>query len=146
MTLERDGWFLTLLSIVTPQQCDLMGHLTVKEYMAFFDIGEWHTFVRCGFEPEMVEARNLGYADVDHKVRYEREIRAGQTVILRSAVTGFGRTSIRARHEMWNGTTGDRAAFLDSVSLQFDTHARKATPHIPEIQRRLASMVVRVEE
>jgi len=145
-SLERDGWFLTVLDIVQPQQCDSMGHLTVREYMGFFDVAEWHTFIRCGFEPGMIEARRLGYADVNHQIRYQRETRVGETVAVRSAVTGFGRTSINARHELWSGTTGVLAAFMDSVSLQFDTDARKAVPLIPEIRQRIGSMVVQVDD
>ena len=34
--------FETLRGVVYPAQCDAMGHLTVKEYMGFFDQAEWH--------------------------------------------------------------------------------------------------------
>ena len=86
LDLEKDGWTVTLLITVGPHHCDMMGHLTIKEYMGFFDQAEWNLFVTAGFKPGWVKELGVGYADVSHKVSYIREVLNGDTVVVRSAV------------------------------------------------------------
>lgn len=141
----RDEWFLTLFDMVRPEQCDSMGHLTVKEYMAFFDIAEWHTFTQCGFHPSMIDERKLGYADIDHKISYAKELHAGHSIIIRSSILRLGRKSITAKHEMWNGTLGELSATMESVSLQFDLRTRRSVELIPEIRARVPHLKIGAE-
>lgn len=119
-----------------------MGHLTVREYMGFFDISEWQSYAKCGFEPHWITDRKIGWADVEHHISYLREMRCGETVAVRATITGVGTKSLKIRHEMHNETTGALSAVLDSVSVQFDLTARSAIPLLQEVRDQATSLIV----
>lgn len=112
-----------------------MGHLTVKEYMGFFDQAEWHCFFWMGFQPRWISERHIGWADARHTVLYKREILAGDLVSVESRIVHVGTKSVTTLHQLFNAGDGTECATLEAVSVQYDLNLRCAIPLFPEVRR-----------
>ncbi|WP_413205783.1 acyl-CoA thioesterase [Rhodospirillum sp. A1_3_36] len=129
-----ENWINTLRAVVYPSHCDAMGHLTIKEYMGFFDQAEWHCFAAIGFDPAWIEDRSMGWADVHHEVDYKGELLAGALVIGESRVLRIGAKSLTTGHRLLNATTGKICATLQAVTVQYDLAQRCAIPLAEEVR------------
>jgi acyl-CoA thioester hydrolase len=118
--------FETLRGVVYPAQCDAMGHLTVKEYMGFFDQAEWHCFLALGFDPAWIERDRIGWADVRHEVDYRSEVLAGALVRAESRVIKVGGKSLTTAHMLYDAASGALCAEMQAVSVQYDLAARRS--------------------
>lgn len=123
-----ENWFETLRAVVYPAQCDAMGHLTVKEYVGFFDQALWHCFLNAGFQPGWIESERIGWADVRHDISYKRELAAGALVRAESSIVKVGNTSLTTAHCLLDAATGETCARMDAVSVQYDLERRRSMP------------------
>lgn len=134
--------FETLRGVVYPAQCDAMGHLTVKEYMGFFDQAEWHCFLTLGFDPAWIERENIGWADVRHEIDYRGELLAGALVRVESRVVEVGGKSLTTAHALHDAASGTLCAELRAVSVQYDL-ANRTSMALHDTVRRTAEAKLR---
>jgi acyl-CoA thioester hydrolase len=83
-------------------------------------------------------------AAVEQHIQYQRELRAGDVVTVRSTVLEVKDKAIRLRHQMSNDETGELAAVTEIVALHLDTTSRKARSLPPEVRER-ADLMIRGE-
>ena len=131
---QSDGLVLTGLVLVSPQHCDTMGHLTVKEYIGFFDQASWFLFSSIGYCSSWREARCLGWADVRSVANYRAELRLGELAYIWTSVTAVGTKSLTVHHQMRRANDDSLCATLESVIVQFDLSARCAVPLDPSVK------------
>ena len=119
--------------VVHPWQCDILEHLTVRNYLALFDDAAYHLL-----HLEMADVleaagpgRRLNWVDVRHGIDYLKELRAGDLVVIEGTCTKIGNASIACRYEMRNARTGDLNAVFEPVSVLFDLETRRSV-RIPE--------------
>ena len=129
--------------VAHPWECDVMGHLTTRYYMAMFDDGSYHFLNEVfGVSPGSQNAEGLGWADVRMVIEYQAEVAAGDLLEIRGRVIKLGGKSVTVGYEMHNLTRQELAATLEVITVLFDTRARKATaftddmrataaPHLP---------------
>ncbi|WP_417451109.1 acyl-CoA thioesterase [Kordiimonas sp.] len=114
-------------TIAHPQQCDVMGHLNIREYMAMFDEASYQLlFDIFGWTGEDALLKGVGFADVKHEIEYKAEVSAGQPVVITGKLTRIGGKSLALSYEMTNQASGELAATLACVCVLFDTKERKA--------------------
>jgi acyl-CoA thioester hydrolase len=113
----------TYRGVAFPWLCDAMGHLATQHYMAMFDIASLHFLAILGPPLHELSANGLGWADVHHEINYQREVRTGELVVVRSNLLSIGTTSVRYRHVM-TGEDGLARAVLEAVSVHFDLRSR----------------------
>ncbi|MDA8247785.1 MAG: thioesterase family protein [Rhodospirillales bacterium] len=130
-----DRTFETLRAVVYPAQCDAMGHLSVKEYMGFFDQAEWHCFLALGFDPAWIETEKIGWADVHHAIEYKSELLAGALVRAESSVVKVGNKSLTTLHHLYDAANGKLCASLEAVSVQYDLKQRQSVPLHDQVRR-----------
>lgn len=131
----------TFRGVIFPWQCDQMGHMNVQFYTSMFDQGTMHLLSMAGFTWDRLSEASLGFADVRHVVEYKAEQGAGNLIVVHSAITRLGNSSITLAHQMKNPETGALAATSEVTCVFFDLKARKSVP-IPDDLRASAQAYV----
>jgi acyl-CoA thioester hydrolase len=103
------------LAVVHPWLCDVMGHLSTRNYMAMFDDATYQFLSIIGYDARMASEQHWGWADVRHEINYISEIAAG--AVLR--VEGRAKAYV--------------CATLEAKIVCFDLEARRARPPPPYI-------------
>jgi acyl-CoA thioester hydrolase len=108
-------------------QCDILGHLTTRSYVAMFDDASYHYLhTMFGWSGNVDDAGKLSWADVRHTINYEAEVMPGDLLEVRAALTRIGSKSLTVTYEMVNLGNGDIAATLECVMVLFDRQERKS--------------------
>jgi acyl-CoA thioester hydrolase len=127
---------ITYRGAVYPWHCDHVGHMNVMWYVGKFDEATWNLFHQMGITPSYLRANQRGMAAVDQHIQYQRELKAGDVITIRSTVLEMAGKKIRFRHEMVNNDSGEVAAVCTMLGVHMDTQARKACPFPEEILAR----------
>ena len=122
--MEKNGFEL-YRGIVMPAQCDIYGHLNVRQYAAFFDDAGWHIPRMAGLSLEEIRARGLGTVVATLSIDFHHEIRAGQLVLVKGAVTRVGSKSFSHEMRLYEADSMTHCATQKTVEVCFDTRARK---------------------
>jgi len=117
---------MTYRGAVYPWHCDHMGHMNVMWYMGKFDEAVWNLFLEVGLTPSYLRSQERGMAAVKASIEYLQELRAGDVLEIRSAVTALGDKALSVRQTMINAETGAPVASIEAVALHLDTRLRKA--------------------
>ena len=128
--------------IAQPWECDVMGHLTTRFYVAMFDDASYHLLYQVfGWTISAHESGKFGWADVRHIIEYQAEVSAGDVLEIRGHVQKVGTKSFTAKYEMINLAKDEVAATLESVCVYFDLEARSAIPLTDEMKTRAHSFL-----
>ncbi|MEQ8327708.1 acyl-CoA thioesterase [Parvibaculum sp.] len=128
------GMVETNRSVVNTWECDTNNHMNARFFMARFSDAQGHMWAHAGLGRHEQAARGLATATVEMRLVYFRELRAGETLFVRTGILpGEGRT-IRYRHWLFSGDTGEPACAAEGAGLLFDKASRKAVP-LPETVR-----------
>ncbi|HEX5476753.1 MAG TPA: thioesterase family protein, partial [Burkholderiales bacterium] len=120
-----EKWFDMWRGIVMPAHCDVYGHMNVRHYAAFFDDAGWHFPRLAGLSLEEIRARGLGTVVATLSIEFHHEIRAGQLVLIKGAVTRVGTKSFSHELRLYEADSMQHCATQKSVEVCFDTRERK---------------------
>lgn len=124
--------------VAHPWQCDILGHLTTRFYMAMFDDASYHFLHHLfGWNGARNDAGTLGWVDVRHTINYDDEVKAGDLLEVRAALVAVGGKSMTVAYEMLNLGNAKVAATLEGVMVLFDLKERSAVT-IPDELRAMA--------
>jgi len=126
----------TYRGTVYPWHCDHMGHMNVMWYVGKFDEATWQLFTMLGLSPGWLRDNRRGMVALDQRIAYQRELHAGDTVVVRSAVLEVRDKVIRFAHQMFDVASGELCAVTQLVGGHLDTDLRKTTPLPEEVRRR----------
>ena len=118
---------LTYRGTVYPWHCDHMGHMNVMWYVGKFDEASWQLFTQLGLTPAYLRRHGRGMAAVEQRIRYLRELRAGDPVTVHTQMLEVKDKVLRFVHEMRDESTGEIAATSELTAVHFDTAMRRAT-------------------
>jgi len=122
--------------IAQPWECDVMGHLTTRFYVALFDEASYHLLYEVfGWTIGGHDSRKFGWADVRHVIEYKAEVSAGDILEVRGQLTKIGGKSFTALYQMINLAKDEVSATLESVCVYFDLEARCAIPLTEEMKQ-----------
>jgi len=124
---------ITHRGCVYPRDCDHMDHLNVASYVEKFDQATWNFFADLGLTAAYLRDNGIGLAAVEQNITYQRELRPGDVLTVRTQLVELAGKKIRFRHEMTNGVTGEAAAAIDQLALCIDTELRKSRPFPDDI-------------
>jgi len=132
-------------NVAHPWQCDVMGHMTTRFYVAMFDDASYHFLHQLfGWNGARNEAGELGWVDVRHTINYEAEVAAGDLLEVRAELLKVGGKSITVSYEMINLGSGDTAATLEGVMVLFDL-AKRCAVTIPDDLRDIARKHIKAD-
>ena len=144
-TLTRDislaradelGMVETNRSAVAPWECDSNGHMNTRFFMA--RVSDAHMWAHAGLGRHEQAARGLATATVETRLAYRRELMAGQTIVVRTSIEADSARTLRYRHWLFNGETGEPAFEAVGCGLLFDKSTRKAVTLPDDVKARLA--------
>ena len=136
------SWFDLYRGIVMPAHCDIYGHLNVRQYAAFFDDAGWHFPRMAGLSLEEIRARGLGTVVATLTIDFHQEIRAGQLLLIRGAVTRVGTEELRARDAPLEADAMTHCATQKTVEVCFDTQARKGVALPEDVRSKLQAICI----
>lgn len=119
-----------------------MGHMNVMWYVGKFDEATWHFLSQVGLTPKWLRDNNRGMVAVDQRISYQRELLAGDVLVIRSGVLDVSAKKIRFFHEMRNAVSEEIAAITLFISLHLDTVSRKSTAMPEEVALRACERIV----
>jgi len=123
--------------IAQPWECDVMGHLTTRFYVAMFDDASYHVLYQIfGWTISAEESRKFGWTDVRHVIEYKAEVSAGDVLEIRAYLQKIGTRSFTVLYEMINLAGDEVAATLESVCVYFDLEGRCAMALTDEMKER----------
>lgn len=124
---------LTNHTTITDGHLDLMGHMNVRHYLGHFDDATWHFFARFGMDHHYYTTSGNGSFALQQFIFYLAEVRADETIAIRSRL--YGRTDKRFHflHFMINETTGKLAATVEMLGSHANLTARRTSPLPPHI-------------
>ena len=114
--------------VVRPEWIDSNGHMNLAYYVVVFDLGT----------DALYNALNIGdaYRDVSgnscftaetHTV-YEREVRLGDKLMVRTWLLGADTKRLHYFHEMFHADSGERSAVQELMALHIDMGIRRVAP------------------
>jgi len=113
--------------VAHPWQCDILGHLTTRFYVAMFDDSSYHFLHEVfGWNGNRNPEGTRGWVDVRHVIEYQAEVSAGDLLEVSAGLKKIGGKSITVAYEMKNLGSGDIAATLECVCVLFDLENRSA--------------------
>lgn len=136
------NWFDLYRGIVMPAQCDIYGHLNVRQYAAFFDDAAWHIPRMAGLSLDEIRARGLGTVVATLTIDFLSEIRAGQLLLIKGAVTRVGTKSFAHEMRFYEADSMTHCATQKTVEVCFDVKARKGVPLPEDIAAGLRTIVL----
>lgn len=126
--------------VVHPWLCDAMGHMTTRHYVGMFDDAGYHLLAALGFTASHID-NGIGFADVKHVITYKAELRVGALLLIRCGLLRVGERSMTALYRMESLETGETAAEMEVVMVQFDLKRRQSIPVVPEIRAKAEAML-----
>jgi acyl-CoA thioester hydrolase len=136
-----DKWFDLFSGMVMPAQCDIYGHMNVRHYAACFDEAAWHFPRMAGLSLEQIRARGLGTVVATLTIDFLHEIRAGQLILVRGALTRVGTKSFSHEMRLYEADAMTHCATQKTVEVCFDTAARTAVPLPDDVRDKLGKCV-----
>ena len=137
-----EKWFDLYRAIVMPAQCDVYGHMNVRHYAACFDDAGWHFPRMAGLSLEEIRTRGLGTVVATLTIDFHHEIRGGQLVLIKGAVTRVGTKSFSHEMRLYAADSMTHCATQKTVEVCFDTQIRKGVRLPEDVRAKLAQICV----
>lgn len=126
-----EKWFELFRSIVMPAQCDGYGHMNVRYYAGFFDDAAWHFPAMAGLSLSKLNARGLATVVATMTTDFHNEIKAGELVLIKGAITRVGTKSFNYEMRLYEPDSMRHCATHKAVEVCFDMVKRQSAP-LPE--------------
>jgi acyl-CoA thioester hydrolase len=137
-----EGWYDAHRSIVMPAQCDHYGHMNVRHYAALFDEAGWQILAIAGISLTDIRARGLGTVVASITIDFHREVKAGQLILIKGAVTRVGAKSFQHELRLYEVDTMTHCATQTTIEVCFDTSARVAIALPDDMRAKLAAIAL----
>ena len=138
-------WTETHRAVVHQWNCDHLGHMNVRYYAHFFDDAGFHFWTTIPRAQAVMKAHNIGVVVARTTNDFVAEARAGELVVVKSALTRLGAKSLTYTQRMTNAETGDLLATQDAVEVIFDPVRRRAAEMPVELRTILEAAMVPVD-
>jgi len=95
---------------------------------------------QAGFDREFVGKAGLSLVQREAHIRYARELRRGDPILVRAFIAGVDQRSVHVVSEMQHGEAGWTAAVVELLYTLFDRATRTSTAWPPEMQAALRAL------
>jgi acyl-CoA thioesterase FadM len=126
---------------IKPTDVDLLGEATLSAYIHRFTAANAHVLAAFGLTPEYCRQKHRGFSTFEFDLRVPGVLRAGDLLLVRSALVHVGNSSMRILHRVTNARTGALAATLEQAGVNLDLDARRPSPLPPPLRERALAML-----
>lgn len=137
-----EKWFELYRSIVMPAHSDVYGHLNVRNYAAFFDDAGWHIFAMAGLKLSEIQARGLGTVMATMTIDFLHEVRVGELIVIKGAVTRVGTKSFNYEMRLYEADSMRHCATEKATEVCFDTKKRQGVPLPEDVKAKLQAIAL----
>jgi len=137
-----DQWVESIRGIVSPEDCDVNGHMNVKGYFEQFGEASGYLLKLAGLYYSDVVKIGFGMGTIVNTIRYRSELVDGDPYVIHSAFIRLGRSSVRYVHKMTNVLTGELSASSDHTEALFDLQARASVALNESMRSQVEPMLV----
>ena len=137
-----DKWFDLSRGIVMPAQCDVYGHMNVRYYAGCFDDAAWHFPSFAGLSLDEIRSRGLGTVMATITIDFIHEIRVGQLILVKGAITRVGTKSFGHEMRLYEADSMTLCATQKTVEVCFDTKARQGVALPADIRAKLQAILL----
>jgi len=116
----------TYRGAVFSTDCDEIGHMHVRNYVAKFEEATCQLLGDIGFTPEYFRSNNKSVVSVEHHIKYINELLPKDLIVVQSRVLELNRSSLKFFHRMLNSQTKIVAAEMVIVAVQIGNETRKS--------------------
>lgn len=113
---------------ISDADTDANGHLNIVRYMQLHNDGGWAFFATLGLGEQEARDGSAGSFDVEHHIRYLREVHTGDVVSYHPRLLERSDKALRHVGFLVNDTTGAVANAMEVVCLSVDMATRRVTP------------------
>ena len=130
-----DGFRPTARDAVKPGEVDAGGRLALSAAIHRFSAANGHVVAAFGLTPRYMREQNRGFSTFEFQLAFEHgAVRPGDPLLVRSALTHVGNSSMRILHVMTDERSGERVATLEQSGVHLDLDARRPAP-LPDALR-----------
>src|SRR5262249_11179108 len=123
-------------------EVDMLGQAAFPAYVHRFSAANGHLLADFGMSPAHMKNDDPGFSTFEFKLRFLGLLRAGDLMLVRSALTHVGASSIRILHRMTNVRSGEEMATLEQSGVPLDSGARKSIPLPDGLRDRARALLV----
>jgi len=136
------GMIDTYRGYVSMQECDEMGHMNIQHYIGKTSDASFNYRVAIGMGFTHQRESGLGYVALEHHVRFHRELRTSDLVLVRSGTIEVRDKTMRMYQEM-REIVDDRlaATFVVDVGC-LDLKTRRLVPWSEETRAKAQALIV----
>jgi acyl-CoA thioester hydrolase len=131
---------------VNTWECDQMGHMNVRFYVARAMEGLVGLATALGLDGAFRAKAGATLLVKDHHIRFLREARPGAPLILRTGIIELGESEARLLQLLIHANSGDLAATFQTVVAHATAGEGRAFPWSSEVRERAADLTVEVPE
>jgi len=135
----------TYSGVVYPWHCDHVGHMNVMHYMAKFDEATWFYFHRIGLTRDLLAAHRRGMAAVEQRIAYQRELRAGDVLLVETFMLEVRDKVLRFAHRMRTPDAAETSALMMQTTVHLDLERRKSTVLPEAVLVRARSLLTQID-
>lgn len=114
--------------VVPAHFADANGHMNIVRYMELHNEAAWKHMSRFGLGEEHAREGTAGSFEVEHHLRYLREVHVGDVVAVHFRTLGRSDKALHVMQFLLNVTREELANTLESVSLSVDMGTRRTAP------------------
>ena len=137
-----DGFRDTARDAVKPSEVDAAGRITLPAAIHRFSAANGHVLAAFGLSPKYMRDNDRGFSTFEFQLGFEAGVRAGDPLLVRSALTHVGNSSMRILHVMTDERSGERVSTLEQSGVQLDLAARRPAPLAPALREQALKLLV----
>lgn len=124
-------------TVVPQSYVDANGHMNIAPYMQIYNDDGWAYLGRFGLGPQDALAGTAMIFDVEHHVRYLREVHLGDTLASRARLIARTAKAVQMMIYLVNETRDELAGTFESVGLHVAVDSRRVAPFPKSVAERL---------
>ena len=114
--------------VVRPEWIDSNGHLNLAYYVVVFDLATDRLYAHLGIGDAYRDATGNSCFTAETHTLYEREVRLGDKLRVKTWLLGADAKRLHYFHEMFHVESGERSAVQELLALHIDMSVRRVAP------------------
>jgi len=137
------GFHDTARDAVKPGEVDPAGRVALSAAIHRFSAANGHLLAAFGLTPHYMRDNNRGFSTFEFQLGFaDVRVRADDPLLVQSALTHVGSSSMRILHVMTDERSGERVATLEQSGVQLDLDARRPAALAPALRERALKLLV----
>jgi acyl-CoA thioester hydrolase len=139
----REQFIDSARDAIKPTEVNRLGEATLSAYIHRFSAANSHVLGAFGLTPEYCRQEHRGFSTFEFDLEIPGVLRAGDLLIVQSALVHVGNSSMRILHRLTNARTGALVAMLEQAGVNLDLDARRPAALPPPLRARALAMLPR---